>query len=297
MSRVTAEVMADSVAQPTDGEVDLPFDASSTDGEDAPSKDDLGSDRGTPDRNVPDNRPEDLTPDTTPPPRDAGPEALPTRGLVAYYPCEGASGATLPDSSGNKLDATLANGSGGSTPAGFTFGAGKVGKGLAISPADKAYVSLPKGIVAKLTQVTIATWVKLNASTAFQRIFDLGLDTETFMYLTNASSSSSGVRFRIASGPLNKNQVVEGGTALPVGNWTHVTLTLGDDGIAIFVNGARVAQQAPAVMRPSDMGDTVNNYIGRSQFTADPYLDAQIDEFRIYDRVLSTTEIAELAGL
>jgi hypothetical protein len=49
------------------------------------------------------------------------------------------------------------------------------------------------------------------------------------------------------------------------------------------------------VLRPSDLGDTGNNFIGRSPFASDPYLDGQIDEFRIYNRVLSPVEIGGLA--
>jgi uncharacterized protein len=136
--------------------------------------------------------------------------------------------------------------------------------------------------------------VKLNAGAAFQRIFDFGMDTNTFLYLTN--SGNTGVRFRIVVSAQNKNQAIEGPAPLPVGTWTHVAVTLGDDGASIFVDGTRVAQQTPAVLRAADIGNTTNNYIGRSQFTDDPYLDGQIDEFRIYDRVLDAAEIADLAS-
>lgn len=214
-------------------------------------------------------------------------------GLVASYPCENASGAVLADTSGHGKNATLANGSGG-TVVGFTFGAGRVGNALALSSSKQAYVSLPPGIVSQLSDMTVATWVKLTSGAAFQRIFDIGLDTSTFMYLVNAGSSGF-VRFRIQSAALNKNQVLEGAEALPVGKWTHVAVTLGDAGVSIYVDGAQIAQQAPAALRPSDLGTTVNNFVGHSPFTADPYLDGQVDEFRIYDRVLSAIEIGELA--
>src|SRR6185436_18465210 len=118
----------------------------------------------------------------------------------------------------------LANSSGGS-PVGFSFGAGVVGNALTLSSSKQAYVSLPPGIVSSLTKLTIATWVKLKSGTAFQRIFDFGVDTSTFMYLVNAGSSGF-LRFRICSSPLNKNQIVEGAEALPVGRWTHVAVTV-----------------------------------------------------------------------
>ena len=214
-------------------------------------------------------------------------------GLVASYPCESASGTVLADSSGHGKNASLANGAGGG-PAGFSFSSGVVGNALSLSSGNLAYVSLPRGIVSQLNEVTIATWVKLKSSAAFQRIFDFGVDTTTFMYLVNASSSGF-VRFRIASAALNKNQVLEGAEALPVGKWTHVAVTVGDNGVFIFVNGVQIAQQAPAALRPSDLGDTGNDFIGRSPFAADPYLDGQIDEFRIFNRVLTSVEIAGLA--
>ena len=212
-------------------------------------------------------------------------------GLLVSYACESASGAVLADSSGHGKNASLVNGNG---SGGFSFGAGKVGNALTLNSSKQAYVSLPPGIVSQLTEVTIATWVNLKSGTAFQRIFDFGLDTGTFMYLVNAGSSGF-VRLRITSVALNKNQILEGAEALPVGKWTHVAVTLGDNGVSIYVDGAQVAQQAPAAVRPSNLGVTANNFIGRSPFSADPYLDGQIDEFRIYDRALSLDEIGELA--
>ena len=215
-------------------------------------------------------------------------------GLVASYPCESASGSVLPDTSGRGKHATLANGSGAS-PSGFSFGAGKVGNALTMSPANQAYVSLPRGIVSPLSEATVAAWVKLKSGAAFQRIFDFGVDTANFMYLVN-SGNSGVVRFRISSEALGKNQAVEGAEPLPIGKWTHVAVTIGDKGVAIHVDGAQVAQQAPATLRPADLGDTGNNFIGRSPFDDDPYLDGQVDEFRIYNRVLTTAEVAQLAS-
>jgi hypothetical protein len=200
----------------------------------------------------------------------------------------------LADASGHGKNASLANGSGGS-PIGFSFSSGMVGNALTLSANDQAYVSLPQGIAAQLTELTIATWVKLKSSAAFQRIFDFGVDTGTFMYLVN-SGNSGVVRFRIVSAQLNKNQILEGAEPLPVARWTHVAVTVGDNGVSIYLDGTQIAQQAPATLRPSDLGNTPNNFIGRSPFATDPYFDGQIDEFRIYNRVLSPVEVALLAN-
>ena len=97
---------------------------------------DLGPDLG------PDLRPDlgrdvgpDLGPDLGP---DVGPDVSPDTstllsGLVVYYKCESATGTTLPDSSGNNNNGTLASGS----ASGYSFAAGKVGKSLALSQANR----------------------------------------------------------------------------------------------------------------------------------------------------------------
>jgi hypothetical protein len=285
----------DSPAGPTDSTDDLKVDSGMADADAMASGKDTKPDIG-PDLN--DAGRGDLPAETANPPRDVGGDAIDIPGLLAYYPCESANGAVLPDLSGHAQDASLANGSGGgSAPVGFSFGPGMVGNAITLSASNSAYISLPKGIVSQLSEVTIAAWVKPSASLAWQRIFDFGIDTNTFMYLvTTSTSGGAGVRFRIVSTPLNKNQVVDGAVPVPVGDWTHVALTLGNDGVAIFFDGVRVAYANTASLRPSDLGQTINNFIGRSEFSSDPYLNGQIDEFRMYDRVLSAAELLQLAG-
>ncbi len=44
-------------------------------------------------------------------------------------------------------------------------------------------------------------------------------------------------------------------------------------------------------LSPMSLGTTTQNWLGRSQFPVDPYLNAQIDNFRIYNRALSAAEV------
>jgi cellulose 1,4-beta-cellobiosidase len=46
--------------------------------------------------------------------------------------------------------------------------------------------------------------------------------------------------------------------------------------------------------KPSSLGSTTQNWIGRSQFAGDPYFNGKVDEFYIYDRALTATEIQAL---
>jgi hypothetical protein len=74
-----------------------------------------------------------------------------------------------------------------------------------------------------------------------------------------------------------------------------VVLPSGGGGL-LYVDGAEVGSNANLTLRPADLGVTPNNYLGRSQFDEDPYFDGAIDEFRVYSRALSATEVRILAG-
>jgi hypothetical protein len=50
-------------------------------------------------------------------------------------------------------------------------------------------------------------------------------------------------------------------------------------------------------LKPSSLGNTTRNYLGKSQSTSDPYLNGSLDEFRIYNVALSSAEIAATAAL
>jgi hypothetical protein len=50
-------------------------------------------------------------------------------------------------------------------------------------------------------------------------------------------------------------------------------------------------------LNPADLGNTTNNYIGRSQWSNDPYLNAEIDDFVVYNRALSASEVADLGSM
>ena len=68
--------------------------------------------------------------------------------------------------------------------------------------------------------------------------------------------------------------------------WSHVAVTLSGTTGTLYVNGVAVATNTAMTLHPSSLGSTTNNWIGRSQY-ADPYLNAAVDDFQIYNRALS----------
>jgi hypothetical protein len=231
---------------------------------------------------------------------DAAPDAanvLPT-GLIAYYPCEKADGTNLTDMSGNGNHGTLhtATGNGGSSGSGYTFGSGKVGNALTLSQAGSGYVSLPYWIFSTTTDITIATWVRLNTLTVWQRLFDTG--TNANLNQNTATGTSYATLFlKDLNNKLGLSSTQNGygsaqqitADALPTGVWKHVTVVFSSGTAAIYVDGTMVSM-ASSILPPQALGLNYA-FIGKSQFGVDPFIDAQIDEFRVYNRALSASEI------
>src|SRR5262249_30994499 len=79
------------------------------------------------------------------------------------------------------------------------------------------------------------------------------------------------------------------------GTWTHIAVTLSGNTGTLYVNGVAVATNANMTIHPADLGNTNQNYLGDSQYAADPSLQGSIDDFRIYNRALSANEVTQLA--
>ena len=91
-------------------------------------------------------------------------------------------------------------------------------------------------------------------------------------------------------------QPIDGTNALSAGVWYHVAVTLNGNTGILYVNGVALATSNNITLNPSSLGNTTNNWLGRSEFS-NPYLSGAIDEFRIYSMALSPAEIAATDAL
>jgi hypothetical protein len=102
-------------------------------------------------------------------------------------------------------------------------------------------------------------------------------------------------RYAITQTNYSAEQGVQTGTALTKGVWKHITLVQNANTATIYIDG--VQRQSGAVSKkPSLLGATTNNFIGRSCYSGDVYLNALVADFRIYNTALSQEEIAGLAA-
>lgn len=215
--------------------------------------------------------------------------AVPSDLVVRLRFDEGA-GITAADASGNAWNATLVN-----APAWTT---GQLGAAVNLPASASQHLTLPAGVVSGLTDFTIAAWVKVNAFGTWQRVFDFGSGTTNYMFLTTQYSATSPnnarVRFAIRA-PSVAEQSISSSVALAAGVWSHVVVTRIGTTVRLYQNGTQTVSGL-LTSSPASLGTTTQNYLGRSQFPADPYLNAALDDFRIYSRGLDAAEVAQLAA-
>ena len=205
--------------------------------------------------------------------------------LIAFLRFDESSGTAASDSTGDGWNGTLVNGP--------TWTSGKINNAVALSGSSQ-YVSLPTGIVSGVGDFTVAAWVKPTALTKWARVFDFGTGTTNYMYLASYNPATSKPRFAIRTPAVNE-QIIDG-TALTAGVWTHVAVTLSGATGTMYVNGVAAGSNTGFTLKPASLGSTTQNYVGRSQFSADTYLNGAVDELQVYGRALAATEIAALAA-
>ena len=143
--------------------------------------------------------------------------------------------------------------------------------------------------VASHDALTVACWLYWRGGDAWQRLWDFGNGTSQYMFFT--PKSDSGMRFSIKNG--GDEQQVRSSRNMPLNKWTHVALTIDENGAKLYINGELEAENTEINIRPSDFRPSLN-YIGHSQFAADPDLKAYVDDFRIFNYALTPSEINEL---
>jgi hypothetical protein len=173
------------------------------------------------------------------------------------------------------------------------FAAGKYGSALNLSGTGQ-YAMVPAGMMASVTNFTIAAWVNWNGGNAWQRIFDFGNDTTQYLFLTPASASGT-LRFAISTNgnAAGAEQILET-SPLPVGQWQHVAVTRNGNTARLYTNGV-MTMSGSVTIAPASFNPALN-YLGASQYPVDPLFNGRLDEVFIYNYALSSTEIARLAA-
>jgi hypothetical protein len=218
-------------------------------------------------------------------------------GLIVYLPLDGrmadeAAGLVARDASGNDNHGILFNG--------VTRSTGKLVGSLTFDGVnDYARVAPSARLETTIDAVTVSAWVKLERNGQWQAICRKVLEEGTHVspfsaYDLMIQDSGGTVRARMAvSRPDGVRGTAYSSTSLSYGIWYHLTGVYDGSRISIYVNGSLEDSTAFS-------GEIVPTaeplLIGRNGIGGD-ILKGAVDDFRVYDRALSASEVQGLFRL
>jgi hypothetical protein len=169
------------------------------------------------------------------------------------------------------------------------------------------YAALPQGIISSLSEVSVEAWVtwtlRLNPNSfyAWQRIFDFGnigsTLTGTYFFMTTEANTF------VTGGDVARTTITTNGLVneTPRLDWTNILSLNVTSVVAVtyspirgitkfYINGQPVSSGAATISLSAIID--MNNWLGRSQFSSDPYFGGRYNEFRIYSGLLSDSDVA-----
>lgn len=200
---------------------------------------------------------------------------------IAHISCD-----SLSDSSVNGNHAALAGT--------LTTQEGRVGDALSFDGKNN-YIQLP-ATIGNSRELTLSAWVYYRGGSKWQRIFDFGNGTDQYFFLAPDPDNGYSQRIRLAIKNGGNEQILDCKSSISLNKWMHIAVTFGSEAVTIYVNGKVAAQSTSISIRPADF-QPIFNYVGRSQFRADPMLKGDVDDIRVYNYCLTSDEVSAIASL
>jgi hypothetical protein len=224
-----------------------------------------------------------------------GPPA-PQQGLVLHYPMESLTGGTtVPDASGNALNGQLVLGSGAATLVPSLSG---YGQALKLSGTRHQYVAVPSSPLLNVNKYTLSAWVRYTGVQNDKTLGRWEILEKADSYWMNLRTNG---RVRVGGfygGCQSSNwKYLDSNWSLPVNTWKNVISTYDGTWLRVYINGnaagaMRVSGATCVNTQPLAVG--AKNQPSKSLLEA--YWDGLLDDVRIYNRVLTSAEVHQLAA-
>jgi hypothetical protein len=199
----------------------------------------------------------------------------------------------------------------GSADASLMDGASVSGGQLQLDGSND-YAILPiDSILSTLGSSTFEAWVTYDLLASWGRIFDFGNGNAAsspgagYFFLTGSPNYGSGptafAQFSITETTSASSENVYAGALPGGGTELHYAVTIdgGSNTATVYIDGSEKLSGS-ITLTPEDVvsvDGTEHNWLGRSRFTSDAFLDGSINEFRIYDSALTGDAIASSFAL
>jgi hypothetical protein len=148
-----------------------------------------------------------------------------------------------------------------------------------LPPSDPGgdYMALPPNIITGYAAITIEVWYTPFVMAFWSRVWDFGDSLNnsggsTSYFFMRTGNANGGVLGDITIMVPARNTPQVPGPVVTAGSETHLVWTSdGNTGVAgIYVNGQLGGETLGFTNTPAMIGETTNNWLGRSQWGADP---------------------------
>ncbi len=210
------------------------------------------------------------------------PTPPPTAGQVGYWSFNESSGSVAIDGSGHGNDGQLIN---------ATRVVGEVGNALAFNGTN-AYVDIPNNPSLNFAgPITMAAWIYPQAIDEYREVLAHGytLSPTNYVFLRISHGSYQAGAFNGGGQPILTVAV----PPTDLGTWVHLAGTFDGTTWRLYRNGALIGSTSAGV---ASMTVNANWAVGARGGGGDRFFKGMIDEARLYNRALSASEIAVLAG-
>lgn len=201
---------------------------------------------------------------------------VPTNGLIAHYPFNGNANDLIGGFNGTVNGATLTTDRFGNPNSAYIFN------------SNQQRIVLPN--MGTKQKLSISGWFKsnglLNGVPAMGIIGSTGVwNYGDIHIILEADSMSAAVA---GQGKYCRTNVINGSS---IGMWNHFVFTYGytPDSSTFYINGRKVASSSP-IKQTLDLTDYNIGY----NHNANRYWNGTLDDFRLYDRILTVNEITSL---
>ncbi len=198
-----------------------------------------------------------------------------TTGLVVQYAFEGNTN----DSSGNGYNGTAAN---------VTYAPGRIGQAASFDDASSAITtaSLAGQLPAGSSSRTVAFWMNSSSTASNGNMVSWGARVGNQRF---SALQENGGELRM----IGEGSDYGSGTNLGSNTWHHVALTYTASSLIFYVDGVQVSSSVVAPQLNTSAANGLR--IGVNALPAnDEYFGGLLDEVRVYNRVLSPADVAEL---
>lgn len=157
-------------------------------------------------------------------------------------------------------------------------------------------------VVASLDSFSVSTNIYIPDATSlagngnfvwtFANSSDMGATLNGNMFFSAITS-----RYAISNTGYNAETSVNANQELTKGKWINLTYTQANSAGRVYVDGVMLGDNLAISTIPSSLGTTAYNFLGRSCYVGDVYLqNAQYNKFQIYKGALTEAKIATLCN-